>query len=974
MTAALSAMPTLRNRLRLSWLTIVALVAAAIVGWLAPEGVSVAGVTFARSADALRVFLPKTGQGVLAIETVNALRAQLAADMAFLVACGVLLWTTVRVLGSVPLARWAERGALLVMAADAVENVAALTVLRGIADEARAAAAWWFPVMNVAAIVKWAAAGAVLLALAAGWRRESAIQLRWRRGAAWGIAVAFGLGGAASLVTGAGILLSVPRWITGMAFAAPAAAFILQFRLLDTSALMIRFLYLARVPFLALVFMAAFGPIALGPGADLLGGILVAGNTVAVAVTAAAAVTLLSACTTQVNIVRAYAWQRVQDDSLRVLDHEVLASAVFWTGVVAAGSLLFAAGIASLENGLSWWKLGAGMVLGIAATLVLLYAIEWIAARLSNIPAGFPRPEFALPFRQVPVLAAQLAAAVQSPAPPWKQHFVGWFVSRLFGLSSGYVEMLPHGERRILPGHTFATVQFLLTSVLFWAVLDAKSRPPGATFYAISAASTEQYFLVPTVTSIVLLVLLTGWALAGAAFFVDRYRTPLFTIAIAMAFITGSRGCTDYRVPVAGGTGSYELATPGEVLKAFGPQPIVVAAAGGGIQAGAWTARVLQGLDDHLPGTFRPRVAAISAVSGGSMGALYYGAYLRATDLHQVAEQALKPSLDDIATSFVRRDVFGVIGWRSRRDRGAALEESWQQRLPEAARSGATLRRWSERAREFARGRAPEPFPAFLFNSTIVESGQPLAFATTQFPTNAYRRTFDRSAKQYPAVESANRVLRLSSGDAAPARDAGLKAVTAARLSAGFPYVSPAAALALDLDGTTVEPFHLVDGGYYDVYGLVTLSQWLDDALEEIWRTSPPDTLGVVIARGLASSDSPLLTRLRDDNPAMPSLDSTIKYQGWRWQMTAPPSAALQARTFAQWAGGVQVLKLLIDKWSARGIRIVPYVFDYPGTDRTPVCQSAPLSWKLTAPQQACIQAAWQTFVDDPSSALFKIR
>ena len=967
-------MPTLRNRLRLSWVTIVALVSAAIVGWLAPEGVRIAGLTFARSVDALKTLLPKTGQGVLAIETVNALRAQFAADMVFLVAYGVLLWTSIRVLASVPLARWAGLGALLVMAADAVENVAGLTVLRGLGDETRAAASWWFPVMNAAATVKWAAAGAVLLALAAGWRHERAIQVRWRRGAAWSIAAAFGLGGAASLVTSASLLLAVPPWITAIAVAAPAAAFLLQFRLLDTSALMVRFLYLVRVPFISLVIMAAFGPLALGPGADLLGGILVAGNTVAVAATAAAAVALLSACSTQVSLVRAYAWQRVLDDSLRVLDHEVLASAVFWTGVVAAGSLLFSAGIASLENGLSLWKLGAGILLGTVVTLALLYAIEWIAARLSHTPPGFPLPEFALPFRHVPALAAHLGAAVQSPAPPWKQHFVGWFVSRLFGLSSGYVEMLPHGQRRILPGHTFASVQFLLTVVLFWAVLDAKSRPAGATFYAISAASTEQQFLVPTVTSIVLLVLLAGWAFAGVAFFVDRYRTPLFTIAIAMAFITGSRGCTDYRVTVAGGTGSYELATPGAVLKAFGPQPIVVAAAGGGIQAGAWTARVLQGLDDHLPGAFRPRVAAISAVSGGSMGALYYGAYVRAPDLRQVTEQALKASLDDIATALVRRDVFGVIGWRSPHDRGAALEESWQQRLPEEARSGSTLRRWSERAREFAAGRATEPFPAVLFNSTIVESGQPLAFATTQFPTNAYRRTFDRGAKQYPAVESANRILRLSSGDSAPARDSGLKAVTAARLSAGFPYVSPAAPLALELNGTQVEPFHLVDGGYYDVYGLVTLSQWLDDALEEIWRTSPPDTVGVVIARGLASSDSPLLTRLRDDDPAMPSLDSTIKYQGWRWQLTAPPSAALQARTFAQWAGGVQVLKLLIDKWSTRGVTIVPYVFDYPGTDRTPVCQSAPLSWKLTAPQQACIQAAWKTFVDDPSSALFKIR
>ena len=89
------------------------------------------------------------------------------------------------------------------------------------------------------------------------------------------------------------------------------------------------------------------------------------------------------------------------------------------------------------------------------------------------------------------------------------------------------------------------------------------------------------------------------------------------------------------------------------------------------------------------------------------------------------------------------------------------------------------------------------------------------------------------------------------------ARDIGLKAVTAARLSAAFPYVSPAARL----DG--VEPYHLVDGGYYDFYGLVALSQWVDDALEELQRDQQlPERIGVVIARGLVSSD----TALSDDD------------------------------------------------------------------------------------------------------------
>jgi hypothetical protein len=44
------------------------------------------------------------------------------------------------------------------------------------------------------------------------------------------------------------------------------------------------------------------------------------------------------------------------------------------------------------------------------------------------------------------------------------------------------------------------------------------------------------------------------------------------------------------------------------------------------------------------------------------------------------------------------------------------------------------------------------------------------------------------------------------------------------------------------------------------------------------------------------------------------------------------------------------------------------------GTERRPVCQSAPLSWKLTAPQQQCIELAWNTFQTDPASPLPKVK
>jgi hypothetical protein len=67
---------------------------------------------------------------------------------------------------------------------------------------------------------------------------------------------------------------------------------------------------------------------------------------------------------------------------------------------------------------------------------------------------------------------------------------------------------------------------------------------------------------------------------------------------------------------------------------------------------------------------------------------------------------------------------------------------------------------------------------------------------------------------------------------------------TAVRMSAIFPVVSPAARPKLAessvaWSGTRqqagVEPYHLVDGGYFDNSGLTAVTNWLDDALKDLY-------------------------------------------------------------------------------------------------------------------------------------------
>ena len=647
-------------------------------------------------------------------------------------------------------------------------------------------------------------------------------------------------------------------------------------------------------------------------------------------------------------MVRAYAWQRMFDPTLRVLQFRALASAVFWTAVTATASLVFSMAVASADVSAS--AVVRGVAGGLGAALLFLVVVELTAAMLTERKRGRSIPQLAVPLDRVPLIGSWLRRVRRAPPPAalvaLKKSLGRLSIAgRLFGLSSGYIGT----DRRLLPGHSFAVVQLLLSTAFYGLLVYAKWG---------SVAPPNPW--VPTAASIVLLLLLWSWALAGISFFLDRYRVPLFTSVIGLVLLSGSCKHTDHVVDLKPAA-DHALASPGEILSAFPRRPLVVAAAGGGIQAGAWAARVLQGIDQALdrsaPVAFRDRLALVTGVSGGSMGAMYYGAY-RDLDVAAATERSMGASLDDVASALIGPDLLRAFWIPVSHGRGAALERSWASRLPEDS-SRVTLGAWADKARQFALGTAgAAPFPAFLFDTTIVETGQAMAFATSQFPTRAYRLAFDRAAKQSPLAESANLVFGLSKGDETRGGPVAVEVATAARLSAAFPYVSPAATLATD-GGPR---FHLVDGGYYDNYGLVVSSQWLDDGLEEMARRNLklPADIGVVIIRSLVDARQELMmprTPGRPEDGFVYTPKATA--HGWAWQILAPPAAFVNGRTFGQWAGGNQVLRLLIDKWKTRGVTIAVHLFDFPAASLDPVCQIEPLSWKLTSQQKACIAKGW---------------
>jgi hypothetical protein len=86
---------------------------------------------------------------------------------------------------------------------------------------------------------------------------------------------------------------------------------------------------------------------------------------------------------------------------------------------------------------------------------------------------------------------------------------------------------------------------------------------------------------------------------------------------------------------------------------------------------------------------------------------------------------------------------------------------------------------------------------------------------------------------------------------------------------------------------------------------------------------------------------------------------------GWAWQLSAPPSAFLATRSFGQWAGGNQALRLLREKW-APTLTIETFLLDFPVRSLPIECGLAPLSWRLTKVQRGCIDEGWKVLEKDP--------
>lgn len=563
------------------------------------------------------------------------------------------------------------------------------------------------------------------------------------------------------------------------------------------------------------------------------------------------------------------------------------------------------------------WRVAA-----VAAGVLLAYALAFIGLFLAVLaaPQGtqpvadtFPAPRFMkalLRYADAHGVPRVLAARVG-----------GWLKSRLpFPLWTGYLDPATGFP---WSGHWLAAAFAAATAVLYF----------GLDLYRRTWANGVSR--VPALAYALLLLLAINWLVSFLAFLFDRYRIPLIAPVLFFCVLSGNLASSDHYYTTTPSADPKPI-TPDMVLASRQKQAkpiVVIATAGGGIQAGAWTAQVLEGLEEQSKEwktrDFADSVSLISSVSGGAMGSMFYlNLYdqgrtppFSKEDLCQLTKHVSASSLDNIGWALAYRDFphiifsyFNRTADDKRLDRGYMLEDSWRDR----ANIRANLSHWRAGVAEGDR-------PAAIFNATIAETGKPLLLSTTNLlPANQHTSWQDF----YDLYKSTD-----------------IPVVTAVRLAATFPYVTPAARkMYTDSQGKTPTnaEYHMIDGGYYDNYGVASLLEWLEQGFVSLQNAKKeiPDVLIIQIRS------------FPDD------ADSKKEPRGWFYQTYAPIQGLLSVRTTAQLISDQQELTLLAERWAKttpQGTavdRIHFATFQFWNSN-------APLSWAMNPKQSQSIQAEW---------------
>ena len=376
-----------------------------------------------------------------------------------------------------------------------------------------------------------------------------------------------------------------------------------------------------------------------------------------------------------------------------------------------------------------------------------------------------------------------------------------WRLARYWFQDPAGTLKLPRFELGLL------VISLLLSiAALLWLALDPLTLPMAIGSAAVAFLAFA--LVIPVVNGLIALV----WR--------ERFPVLSFLVLVALgsSFLNDNHRVRTLDVPLPERRPTLEVAYRQWVAQAP-PDPdrpgvvtaVLVSAAGGASRAGLWTLAALQRLDEADP-DFNRRIFAISAVSGGAMGAIDYVASIAAdrqnnrSVRHELAwrhagADFLAPALGgmlygDMAQRFIPFPLFNDRSWSMER----GFEEAWaeecrRQQLAapcEDLMRGPFLDLWNERRATWR--------PNLLLIGTIEEDGNRIATSNIDLVENLPDGT------RRPRLPGVYDYFEVTGQQVA--------ASTAIMNSARFPWISPAGRI-VDRDGNNRA--HVIDGGYFEV-------------------------------------------------------------------------------------------------------------------------------------------------------------
>ncbi|WNG21280.1 patatin-like phospholipase family protein [Cystobacter fuscus] len=360
---------------------------------------------------------------------------------------------------------------------------------------------------------------------------------------------------------------------------------------------------------------------------------------------------------------------------------------------------------------------------------------------------------------------------------------------------------------------------------------------------------------------------------------------------------------------------------PGPCAPGPKPRMALVATSGGGIRAAAWTAHVLSKLQgpEGVPG-FHRYVRLVTGASGGMVAAGTWVVALGAEGLPPGFSLPAVMQQDSLSSPAITLLLPGG------EDRGRSLEHTWVRNTEGLlGRSFEALRL----------GEASGWLPSLVYSPMLVEDGRRLLVSNLDLSAlTSSESSILVADPNGDSREEASRALLSLSGvqlfQLFPHKQSVFSVATAARMSASFPYMSPASAL------PTAPRVRVVDAGYYDNYGVDLALMWLHAHREWIRAC----TSGVVLLQ--------IRDHLRNGRLSKLSESGAGAIMGG---LTSPIEAVLQARESSMSFRNDELLSLVQDELNAGQ----PCFFT---TQPFEFSQTAPLSWALSAYDVAQLQRA----------------